>query len=70
MAYKKYLHLSDGMTIGRLHQDGDGPWVLALLNESELVLTENVLIDQTSVAEERLIEVLEAVHGLTAAGKG
>ena len=65
-----YLHLGEGVTVGSLHEDGDGPRVLALLHERKLVLAENVLVDDSGVAEARLVHVLEAVHGLASAGQG
>ena len=58
------------MPVGGLHEDGDGPRVLALLDEGELVLAEHVLVDDSGVTEAGLVQVVDAVHGLTAAGQG
>ena len=50
------------MSIGCLQQDGDGPRILALLDEGELVLTENMFIDKPGISEIGLINVLEAIQ--------
>ena len=54
------LHLDQRVLVGALEQNGDGQRVLALFDEGELVLAQNVFGDLASVAEDGLVEVFEA----------
>ena len=49
------LNLVKSMLVGSLHQDGHGLRVLALLDEGELVLPEDVLVHGASITKTALI---------------
>ena len=58
------------MLVGSLGQDSHGLGVLAFLHEGELVLSEDILVHNPSVAEDGLVHVLQGVHGGASASQG
>ncbi len=61
------LHLCEGVPVGSLHEDGNRSRVFALLNEGELVFTQDVFVDDSSISKARFVQVLNTVHGLATA---
>jgi len=63
------LGLGDGVIVGSLDEDGDREGVLDAFNESVLVVTERLLVNELGKAEVRLRDVVDGVELLATAGE-
>eukprot|EP00050_Salpingoeca_kvevrii_P005914 m.286375 g.286375 ORF g.286375 m.286375 type:complete len:459 (-) comp11562_c0_seq1:314-1690(-) len=63
------LDLGQSVLVGALDENGHALRVDNILNKGKLVLAKHMLVDQTGVAQARLIQVLNRVHGHATAGE-
>ena len=63
-----FLGLSDGVIVWTLDQDGAGEWIGDTFDESEFVLSQNLLINVVSESEIFLRKIVNGVDLVSSAG--
>lgn len=63
------FNLTKGVLVWTLHQNRDGLRILTLLNESVLILAQDVLVNKASETQLRFLNVVQMIQGDTAAGE-